>query len=312
MLTALWGLESDEPLACVHQALLERGAQVLVLDQRRVTDMVFRIDNERSHEGRVGYQDRLLPLENITAWYIRPYDTRRVPAIACQGPHSAQWRHAVVLEDALLGWFEITQARVVNRPSSMLANGCKPYQLQMIARAGFEIPETLVTTDRDAVAAFCANHDQVIYKSVSGVRSRVTTLSASDLARLDDVTHCPTQFQAYVPGTDYRVHVVGETIFACEVLSNAVDYRHGVGDDAPVIHAARLPRELEERALAMTRTMGLEVAGIDMRRTPEDQWYCFEVNPSPGFTFYEQFSGQGIAGAIAELLMSNGRGSQKK
>jgi glutathione synthase/RimK-type ligase-like ATP-grasp enzyme len=91
-----------------------------------------------------------------------------------------------------------------------------------------------------------------------------------------------------------------------------VDYRHGVGDDAPVIHAARLPRELEERALAMTRTMGLEVAGIDMRRTPEDQWYCFEVNPSPGFTFYEQFSGQGIAGAIAELLMSNGRGSQKK
>jgi hypothetical protein len=32
------------------------------------------------------------------------------------------------------------------------------------------------------------------------------------LCRLDQITWCPVQFQALVPGTDVRVHVVGEQI----------------------------------------------------------------------------------------------------
>jgi len=46
----------------------------------------------------------------------------------------------------------------------------------------------------------------------------------------------------------------------------------------------------------------LAVAGIDLRRTPEDEWYCFEVNPSPAFSFYEEATHQPIAEAIAALL----------
>jgi D-alanine-D-alanine ligase-like ATP-grasp enzyme len=50
----------------------------------------------------------------------------------------------------------------------------------------------------------------------------------------------------------------------------------------------------------MTRAMNLEVAGVDLRRTP----YCFEVNPSPGFTFYDLLAGQGLDRAIARHLMT--------
>jgi D-alanine-D-alanine ligase-like ATP-grasp enzyme len=49
--------------------------------------------------------------------------------------------------------------------------------------------------------------------------------------------------------------------------------------------------------------MGLAVAGIDLRRTPEGQWYCFEVNPSPGFTYFQAQAGQAIDQAIAQLLL---------
>jgi len=48
--------------------------------------------------------------------------------------------------------------------------------------------------------------------------------------------------------------------------------------------------------------MSLAVAGIDLRRTPDGQWFCFEVNPSPGFIYYEQATGQPMAEAIARLL----------
>ena len=48
--------------------------------------------------------------------------------------------------------------------------------------------------------------------------------------------------------------------------------------------------------------IGLLVAGIDLRRTVNGEWYCFEANPSPGFTFYEQATGWPMADAIAQLL----------
>ena len=45
-----------------------------------------------------------------------------------------------------------------------------------------------------------------------------------------------------------------------------------------------------------------ELAGIDLRLTDDGRWFCFEVNPSPGFTYYEQATGQPIARSIARLL----------
>jgi D-alanine-D-alanine ligase-like ATP-grasp enzyme len=46
----------------------------------------------------------------------------------------------------------------------------------------------------------------------------------------------------------------------------------------------------------------LLVSGIDLRVTDNDEWFCLEVNPSPGFTFYEDATGQPVAEAIADLL----------
>jgi D-alanine-D-alanine ligase-like ATP-grasp enzyme len=48
--------------------------------------------------------------------------------------------------------------------------------------------------------------------------------------------------------------------------------------------------------------MRLHVAGIDLRRTPDGEWYCFEVNPSPAFLYYETATGLPIAAAIARIL----------
>jgi glutathione synthase/RimK-type ligase-like ATP-grasp enzyme len=47
----------------------------------------------------------------------------------------------------------------------------------------------------------------------------------------------------------------------------------------------------------------LPFAGIDLRRRGGDgAWVCFEVNPSPGFSFYESRTGQPIARAVARYL----------
>jgi glutathione synthase/RimK-type ligase-like ATP-grasp enzyme len=52
----------------------------------------------------------------------------------------------------------------------------------------------------------------------------------------------------------------------------------------------------------MADSLGLVLSGIDLRRTPDDEYYCFEINPSPGFIFYERNTGQPISEAVARLL----------
>jgi len=52
----------------------------------------------------------------------------------------------------------------------------------------------------------------------------------------------------------------------------------------------------------LAASLDLVVAGIDLRRTPDGEWYCFEVNPSPAFSYYESATHQPISAAIAALL----------
>ena len=43
-------------------------------------------------------------------------------------------------------------------------------------------------------------------------------------------------------------------------------------------------------------------AGIDLKYASDDYVYCFEVNPNPGFSYYESSTGQPIANAVASYL----------
>ncbi len=160
-----------------------------------------------------------------------------------------------------------------------------------------------MTTSPDAARAFLAEHRRVVYKSISGIRSIVSTLATTDADRLDAVASGPVQFQQHIDGTDMRVHVVGERWFATAIDSSADDYRYVARQGADIsITTTDIPKQLGERLVALNRSMGLLLSGIDLRVTGDDQWFCFEVNPSPGFTFYEDATDQPIAEAIVDLL----------
>lgn len=306
MLVLLWGLGSELPLAAVREELVRLGVPVLMLDQREVLDTRIRLCVGRKLNGEIRLGDAWVDLTSISAAYLRPYDSRVLPAVAREGRNSRAWRHALAIERAMASWSEITGALVVNRPQAMAANGSKPYQLEQIRRLGFSVPETLITTDPGAALEFWERHETVIYKSVGGTRSVVSRLRPEHEERLAGVLHCPTQFQRYVPGTDYRVHVVGDEVFASEIISDADDYRYP-GRHEVEVRARRLPRPVEARCWRASAALELPVAGIDLRRTPEGEWFCFEVNPSPAFTYYQSRTDQPIGKSIAELLVAGPR-----
>src|SRR5258705_3619533 len=176
---------------------------------------------------------------------------------------------------------------------------CKPCQRQPRRAWGGAIPETRVTSQPVLVRGFRGRHKRVIYKSISGVRSIVQTLSDQDLDRLDHIRWCPTQFQAYIEGTDVRVHVVDQAVFATAITSDATDYRYAnrqVGDPAH-LREIEIPVDLAERCVLLARALDLAFVGIDPKITLDNEVFCFEVNPSPAFSYYEANTGQPIAQA---------------
>lgn len=137
------------------------------------------------------------------------------------------------------------------------------------------------------------------------MRSIVQTLEDADLDRLDHIRWCPTEFQAFVEGTNVRVHVVGERVYPTAMSTEATDYRYAYrqrGEPAE-LREVKLSDELAGRCVSLARRLGLVFAGVDLKVTPDDQAYCFEVNPPPAFSYYEANTGQPISEGLAQCLM---------
>lgn len=301
----LCGIPSESPMALVREALETAGTPYVLLNQRKFPSMKVSMEISGGQAGgRLKLNGDSYSLNDFTGVFSRLMDYRHLPELK-DTPEDAPERHFCRnLFDTLTRWAEITPARVVNRVAPMGSNFSKPYQAQLIMRYGFETPETLITNDPELVREFRARHGKVIYKSISGVRSIVQTLSDEDMDRLENIRWCPTQFQAFVEGTNVRVHTVGEKVFATAISTDATDYRyaHRQGGDHAELRAVDLSDELSQMCVNLAAGLGLAFAGIDLKVTPENHVYCFEVNPSPAFSYYESNTGQPISQAVADYL----------
>jgi glutathione synthase/RimK-type ligase-like ATP-grasp enzyme len=289
----LFGSLGDDPLAAVLVGLVDRGVDLMLIDPRdppESMDLAY-MPVPDGVRGWIRCGERTVDLDEVSAVY--PRDTGHLDDFR------ARERHV-----ALCAVLDRLPALVVNRPSATASNSSKPYQAQVIARCGLAVPRTLVTTDPEQARAFYeACGGRAIFKSASHKRSIVKRLESRDLERLTSIRSCPTQFQEYVAGVDVRVHVVGDRIFATEIDSAATDYRYAGRVGAEVrFRDTQLPDTIATRCRRLARELGLVIAGIDLRRTPEGRWCCFEANPSPAFTWYEQRSGQSITDAVCDLF----------
>lgn len=304
------GIPSEPPLEMVIAAAERRGLEYVLFNQREspFTEISLEIKDGKAF-GALHIRERTISLADIEGVYVRLMDYQDLPEAKPRGrrPIRDVVTKSSVLHLALLDWFEVARLRVMNRPSSMGSNASKPYQAQLIVRSGFKTPITLVTNNPDEVREFKRRHKHVIFKSISSTRSIVRELKGPYMRKIADVRHLPTQFQAYIPGVNVRVHVVGNKVFATEIVSDAIDYRYAAqeGKDAEM-RPVSLPDEVSARCVTLSKHLDLPLCGIDLKLAPDGDYYCFEVNPSPAFSYYEEYTGQPIAEAIVDYLNGDG------
>ena len=297
----LWGLKEDTPMNMVLHGLEQSGADFIFLDHRKIfsSDIDYTFDPQSGVQCIMQSQGVTTDLSRINVVYLRPHNFRDFAEMQNKAFDDPLALKAAGFETQLLAYLDASDAVVVNRSDPSATNASKPQQLWAINNTGFKIPETFISNDKEAVKQFLLQNKEVVYKSISSVRSIVQKLSSGHMEYLDDISWCPTLFQEYLPGINYRVHVIGDIIYSVCIESDKLDYRYG----NTTMIAEELPADVAEKCKTLNSILGLHFSGIDLLRTRDDEWYCFEVNTSPAYSYFELNSGLPISKSLIQFLL---------
>jgi glutathione synthase/RimK-type ligase-like ATP-grasp enzyme len=300
--------EQDPHAERVIRHLQADGQPVLLLNLAELPDRAtLSIDYDPPDRPRIDYvrDGRSYRLHEVTSvWWRRP----QVPNLSSVINPEVNLFTANEWYEAVNGLWQLLDARWMNHPTRDDAASRKARQLRVAAEVGLKIPRTLITSDQERARRFIGELGSAgtIYKTFScthAIWRETRLLRPEDMAHLDAVRLAPVIFQQFIPAEcDLRITAVGGKLFpaAIRLGEGLVDFRLRVGDAA--LRAEELPADLTKKLLALLERLGLVYGAIDVRRTPEGEYYFFEVNTAGEFLFIEDRTGQPIARAIADWL----------
>jgi glutathione synthase/RimK-type ligase-like ATP-grasp enzyme len=303
--------EQDPHAERVVRHLEADGRQVLLLNLSELPHRAtLSIEYDRRGQPRIDYvraNGQSYPLHSARAvWWRRP----QVPDLSSVTDPQVNLFTANEWNEAINGLWQLLDARWMNDPTRDDAAARKARQLRVAAEVGLKVPRTLITSDPGRARAFLAARAsiQTVYKTFScthAIWRETRLLRQEDLAHVEAVRVAPVIFQEFIPADcDLRITAVGGKLFPAAIQSmsreGAIDFRTSMGD--AVVRSEQLPAEISEKLAALLRRLGLAYGAIDMRRTPDGDYYFFEVNTAGEFLFVEDRTAQPIARAIADWL----------
>lgn len=297
--------ESRDPVADEVEAWLRRwGAAHVRLDRE---DPVTQL--QRAPDGALWLRTergRALDVDAVSATWFRRGDLRfslpegtppdAEPALA------EQW--AAVLD--------LVRARLAKRPSlGEVREVGKLRQLDAAREAGLDTPATLVSSDREAIEAFCAAHPGAITKSLAGAprvqRGGATWVGGATLTLTPRVLspRCfPTLAQERLTkAMELRVVSLDGQHFAMAQLAREPDPLDIRFVDPRCVPWA-LPDAVAVGLSAALAQLGLDFGVSDFVVTPRGRYVFLEVNPEGWFERVSKECGYALERRIAEALVA--------
>ena len=297
------GNANEVHVVAIRERLEKAGENVFVLNTRRYPwEVKITFSPDELSEGEItdSVSKQRIPMSEFTAAWWRTHMGYQVPELL-KGKNINLDDYDRVMASFLNSR---TNWRWVNSPAAIAEHRLKIFQMALIAQAGVRIPRTLVTGNVNQLKAFLDSCGSVVYKSPGGA-GEVRQLVESDFApkRIAPMLISSLQYQELIPGTDIAVYLVGETVFATEIISDALDFRQ---DKSRQLKPIKLPDDIVQKCIEVSKLVKQPWSLIDIRRTPEGEHVFIEANPSPKFLDYEQATGYPIGETLANYLMGNG------
>lgn len=197
----------------------------------------------------------------------------------------------------------------INDPGADRTASRKIVQLETARRAGFAIPETLITNDPDEARSFVESRSgAVVYKRTGTGRAEFAEtriITKADFGKLSGIRSSPTTFQDYVAAVcDLRVVWVDGIAWTVRIDSQA-----GVGrvdsrlDTSVDFVRDQLPPGVSKSLAMLMGALGLSFGVVDLRLGLDGEYYFLEVNPQGQFAYLEIKTGLPIFRSLANLLV---------
>jgi ribosomal protein S6--L-glutamate ligase len=210
---------------------------------------------------------------------------------------------------AVVSHLDLMGIPVVNNAAPIARSRDKLRCLQMLTKAGIDIPRTVMAHDRSNVERLVEEVGGLpaIIKLIRGTQG-VGVMIASTLQEVktivDTFWHLGEEifiqeFIAESKGRDVRVLVVGDQVVgAMRRKAKRGEFRSNLhrGGEGKLID---LPDSYAQAAVAAAKVIGLEIAGVDLLEGAHGP-KIMEVNSSPGFEGLERATGRDIAGAMIQ------------
>jgi glutathione synthase/RimK-type ligase-like ATP-grasp enzyme len=253
------------------------------------------------------FNDRKIHLDDVhSVWNRRWHE----PRICEELGDTEQVKFARANWRALFdGFWENCDAKWVNNPLKQARANNKLLQISIAKQLGFDVPDTLFTSDPNQAREFIETHHQrAVCKTLSydglSPSLKTTRLNDGHADKLASLAYAPAIFQEYVePGRDIRAVVIGEDIFVGEIDPSKgrdkVDWR---ADNRNAWSAHSLPSAIKDRCIGLTESLGLSFGAIDLRLDIQGTYRFFEINPAGQFMFLELWTNLPIASCLAAFL----------
>lgn len=191
--------------------------------------------------------------------------------------------------------------KIVNKPAKHSLNTSKPLQMAALGKLNHPVISGIRTYVSNVPKKQLITSEKTIVKSISSIRSKVVNTTHDMI--LSKKLPVPIQIQPQLNGQNIRAHVCDDTVFAIAIQAEGVDYRYAENMSAKWID---LPKEIHEWCIQACKYEQLQFAGVDLFLSQTGTWYCFEINPSPGYHVFEAMAAveNGYCG-ISEYLCTS-------
>ncbi len=254
-------------------------------------------------------------LKDDVHWFYKWQYPKTLDKSGLTGRNKSTFYNAINTENDTLFklYFDNYVYKAINHPSDVDID--KYSQLKIAKQNELQIPESIITSNKDTLKEFKSQYSRIITKNLQAsfslyfenevYQSFTSEVFDSDIQSLP-IFFYPSFFQELIEKDfELRIIYIDSHIYTCAILPNEnnLDIRESVNTSQAVMLPYQLPVDIEMKICNFMKSINLQIGSLDMIYSKKGEYIFLEVNPSGQFLGYSNSCNYNIEKHIAYYLI---------